>query len=189
MKLNNNITKYLNEKLALSSDKLDTLFESLYPEIKKIAHIQLNKINTTNTMSATVLLNECYIKFKEQKTLFKDKQHFFSLTSKCMRFYLIDLYRSRISQKNKGIMVEFDDQITGEDPFQIDLIALDMAINQLEEIDEKLANVVELRFFGGLTLDEIAQLSGSNINAIYKEWLLAKSILVNLIGEQQESEQ
>jgi len=183
MKSLENITEFLNTHDELSQDKLDTLFEVLYPEVKKIANAQLHKMSSHHVMSATVLVNECYLKLKKSKFIHvKSEKHFYTLTSRCMRFYLVDIFRNSCTDKNKRIETEFHmEKIEGEGSVQIDLLELEHALKQLEQINKNLLNIVELRFFGGFSLEEIADLYSTNISSIYQKWLLAKSLILNFI--------
>jgi len=97
----------------------------------------------------------------------------------------MDLLKSKSSQKREGIDTVLSlTKLTGEDKLEVELLSLDEAINELEQIDEKLSRIVELRFYWGFSLDEIASLFETNKNKIYQQWLMAKSLLLNLIQDQ-----
>jgi len=185
MKTIENITQFLNTGVEPHSDKLDKLFDILYPEIKKIANAQLHKMRSHNVISATILVNECYIKLKGNSNIhLNNRKHFYTLTSRCMRFYLVDMFRNMYAQKNEGIETEFNlDHIPGEETQHIDLLSLDTALKKLEDVDAFLAQIVELRFFGGFSMDEIANLYSTNKSNIYTKWQLAKSMLLNFIDD------
>ena len=182
-----NITKFLNGETLLDQNKLDKVFELLYPEVKKIANSQLAKILKNFDVTPTLLVNECYLRLKHSVSLdLKNRKHFFSIVSRCMRFYLVDLIRKQYNLKSGHITNFSITQISTDDSFAIDLIELDHALNKLERMDAGLLNIVELRFFGGFSLEEIAQLLDSNKTLIFRQWLLAKSILANFIEETNE---
>lgn len=184
-----NITKIINSGALQEAKKVDWLFERLYPEVKKIANAQLRKLGHGSEMSATMLVNECFIKLKNISQIdLKNRKHFYSLTARCMRFYLVDLFRQQHSQKNHGIQTAMATEgvaVAGEDLMQIDVLALDRALSALEKIDDYLAKVVELKFFGGFSFDEMADILASTKGQVYQKWLMAKSILLSLLEDQQ----
>ncbi|VAW44427.1 hypothetical protein MNBD_GAMMA03-891 [hydrothermal vent metagenome] len=184
-----NITRFLNNDTLINQDKLDKVFELLYPEVKKIANSQLAKTMQPPDVTPTVLVNECYIRLKNSVSVdLKNRKHFFSLVSRCMRFYLVDLVRQQYSLKNLHTAKLNITQITGDDTFETDIIELDYALDKLERMNTELLNIVELRFFSGFSLDEVAELLGSNKAKIYRKWLLAKAILLNFIDEKNETQ-
>ena len=186
MYINQDITQLLESEDYSQTENIDALFSLLYTEIKKIASSQLNKLNPDNSISPTVLVNECYLKLNVAKHLnLKNRKHFYCIAAKSMRFYLMDLLKGKSSQKREGIDTVLSlTKLTGEDKMEIELLTLDEAINELEQIDENLARIVELRFYWGFSLDEIASIFESTKNKIYQQWLMAKSLLLNLIKEQ-----
>ncbi len=182
-----NITKIINSDALKAGKKVDWLFEQLYPEVKKIANAQLRKMGQNSEMTPTVLVNECFIKLKNIQDIdLKNRKHFYSLTARCMRFYLVDMFRQQLSQKNSGIHTTLATEgVAGEDMMQVDVLALDKALSELENIDGKLAQVVELKFFGGFSFEEMADIMDSSKGVVYQKWLMAKSILLSLIEDGQ----
>ncbi len=183
-----NITKIINSNALMADKKVDWLFEQLYPEVKNIANAQLRKIGPGSEMSATMLVNECFIKLKNNTNIsLKNRKHFYSLTSRCMRFYLVDLFRQSLSQKNYGIhTVLSTDGVIDEDRMQIDVLALNQALEQLEVIDKNLAQLIELKFFGGFSFEEMGVVMDATKGQVYQKWLLAKSILLSLIDDAKD---
>ncbi|MFK8013130.1 MAG: ECF-type sigma factor [Marinicellaceae bacterium] len=184
--INKDITLLLESDDYSQKQNIDTLFDLLYSEIRKIASSQLHKLNPDRSISPTILVNECYLKLNVAKHLnLKNRKHFYCIAAKSMRFYLMDLLKSHNSQKREGINTVLSlTKLTGEDSMEIELVSLDEAINELEQIDENLARIVELRFYWGFSLEEIATIFESSKNKIYQQWLMAKSLLLNLIQEQ-----
>ena len=182
-----NITEFLNNETLLNQSKLDKVFELLYPEVKRIANSQLAKILRNSDVTPTLLVNECYLRLKHSVSLdLKNRKHFFSIASRCMRFYLVDLIRKQYNLKSKNITEFSISKISTDDKIAIDLMELDHAFNKLEKMDAELLNIVELRFFGGFSLKEIAKLLDINTTKVYRQWLLAKSILVSFLEEAHE---
>ena len=179
------ITVLLGSDDTSDSEYIDQLFKLLYKEIKNIASIQLRKLNPDSVLSPTVLVNECYLKLHKTEGLnLKNRKHFYCIAAKSMRFYLMDLYKSQFSQKREGINTVLSlSKLTDEESIDIELSALDEALNELEHIDEDLARLVELRFFWGFTLDNIAEIFETSTNKIFQQWLMAKSLLLNLMED------
>ncbi|MCB1581799.1 MAG: hypothetical protein KDI92_01965, partial [Xanthomonadales bacterium] len=113
-------------------------------------------------------------------------KHFYSLTARCMRFYLVDMFRQQNAQKNQGLHTVLTTEGVAEDTMlQLDILVLDRSLSELEKIDEHLAQVVELKFFGGFSFEEIADIIESTKGQAYQKWLMAKSILMSLIEDEQ----
>lgn len=184
-----NITQVINNKDSGWDVKMDKAFNLLYPFIRKLAQMELSKLNPGDHISPTVLANECYIKLKTSAPMdFQSRQHFYNTVARCMRYFLIDLVRNHNRHKRKGQHTELNiSQIVGESEISMQLLELDEALQQLESIDLELANITQLRFFSGMTLEEISELYGTNKNNIYSKWLTAKSLLINLIEDVKKS--
>ncbi|MGV6852909.1 MAG: ECF-type sigma factor [bacterium] len=156
----------------------------LYQELKRIAGSILAKENDTITYQATELLNEAYIKlFNSEAQEWTDKNHFVATASLVMRRFLVDHARKKRTSKRipKNSLVPIVDEHhdTIEPAFEIE--ALDDALNQLELLDKRQAKIVELRFFGGLSESEIAQLMEISRSTVNREWKLAKMWLLHQI--------
>lgn len=182
-----NVTQFINQADLDDQQVLNDLFELLYGKVKQLAGIQLNKLNPNESISATQLVHECYLKLNNSQNLsIKNRNHFYSLSARCMRFYLVDLVRQAHSQKNEGINTELKvTQIIQQEDLDFKLLELDRLLKQLEQIDEDLAAITELKFFGGFTFDEIAEIKDQPKSTVFKQWTMAKSYLINLIEEDQ----
>ncbi|WP_198538331.1 ECF-type sigma factor [Marinicella sediminis] len=182
-----NVTQFINQANLEDQKVLNDLFDLLYDKVKQLASIQLNKLNPNESISATQLVHECYLKLNNSKSLsIKNRNHFYSLSARCMRFYLVDLVRQAHNQKNEGIHTELKvTQLIQQDDLDFKLLELDRLLEQLEQIDEELASITELKFFGGFTFDEIADIKGQPKSTVFKRWTMAKSYLINLIEEGQ----
>ena len=183
MEIVQEITQLINQSENISDGHCDVLFESLYPKIKQLAMYQLHKINPGEHMSATVLVNECYLKFKNSKNLkVSNRVHFYSLVARSMRHFLIDLIRTQNSNKRKGLQVTLDaSRLEDETAMDIQLLDLDRAIDQLKAIDKELAEITELRFFAGLSMEEIAKLYNMNLSKVFTQWKVAQAMLSNFM--------
>ncbi len=183
MEIVQEITQLINQSNHRSDGKCDLLFESLYPKIKQLALYQLHQINPGEHISATVLVNECYLKLKQTKVLkINNRIHFYSLVARSMRHFLIDLIRTQNTNKRKGIQVTLNaSQIENDQSMEIQLLDLNRAIDQLKDIDKELAEITELRFFAGLSMAEIAELHNKNLSQIFTQWKVAQAMLNNFM--------
>ena len=180
-----NITKILNSHALQSGAQVDYLFTELYPEVKKIANAQLRKMGQQAELSPTMLVNECFIKLKKNEELnLQNRKHFYSLIARCMRFYLVDLIRQQNNQKNSGVHTRLTAEgVPDNDHMEVEILTLHQALAHLETIDLELARVVELKFFGGFSFEEMADILDMTKSQAYQKWLMARSILLNLIDE------
>ena len=179
----NKITQIADE--SFSGVGYDELFNKLYPSIKQLAHYELMKLNPGQQLTPTALVSECYIKLKAGQTQkYDNKKHFYNTVARCMRFFLVDIVRSHHRQKRKGEHTNFSvSQIIGNDGVAVELLELDDALNQLEEINADLANITIMRYFSGMTLEEIAETMGCSKSHIHKQWTIARAYLVNILEE------
>jgi len=186
MNTHNEITLLLNSKDLSQSENINQLFDLLYSEIKKIAANQLQKLNPDNALSPTVLVNECYLKLNMANNLnLRNRKHFFCIAAKCMRYYLMDLLKGNSRQKRDGINTVLSlTKLSEDEDINLELTALDDALKELEQIDPELSQIVELRFYWGFTLGDVAEIFETKRSKVYQQWLMAKSLLLNLIQEQ-----
>ncbi len=163
---------------------LNGFFVDFYDALKSIARCELGRVRVDSSMTATVLVNECYLKLRcgsGKKKL--NKAHFFQLAARCMRFQLIDLIRRGQCDKRQARETILQaSRITGEDCLLEDLIDLDRALTRLREVDAELVDLVELRLFLGLNLQEISQLTGASVSQIHRRWTVARALLSNFLG-------
>jgi len=177
------ITQIVEEDITNSSS--DELFNKLYPSIKQLAHYELMKLNPGQQLTPTVLVNECYLKLRSNNIQkYQNKKHFYNTVARCMRFFLVDLVRSHHRKKRKGEYTDFSvSQVVGNDDIAMELLELDNALQQLEEINPDLANITIMRYFSGMTLNEIAQTYECSKSHIHKQWTVARALLVNILEE------
>ena len=181
----NRITQIAEESIA--NCNYDELFNKLYPSIKQLAHYELMKLNPGQQLTPTALVNECYLKLKAgQIQQYDNKKHFYNTVARCMRFFLVDIVRSHHRQKRKGEHTDFSvSQVVGNDGIAMELLELDDALKELEEINSDLANITIMRYFSGMTLDEIAQIYECSKSHIHKQWTIARAYLVNILEEER----
>jgi RNA polymerase sigma factor (TIGR02999 family) len=170
----------LRARLAGDDSVVDALFDRLYGELRGIAHQRLRAFRPGDTLNTTALVHEAYVKLIDQGSAeLQDRAHFMALASRAMRFILIDYARSRSAGKRGGeaVAVTIDRVQIAADERAHDLLELDAALSALAEADPRLGEVVELRFFGGLSHDEIAVATGRSVPTVKRDWTRARAWL------------
>ena len=144
-------------------EELDDLLPQLYQELRKIAGAALRGERVGHTLQPTALLNEAYLRLSSQKQVhWKNRTHILAAAARIMRRILVDHARGKTAAKRGGGVekLPLEDDLVGEIVVDTDLLALDQAMNRLGEIDPQMVRVVELRHFGGLTIEESAEALG-----------------------------
>ena len=156
----------------------DRIFPILYQELRAIAHRQLAKQPQGATLETMELVHEAYLKVVDQSsTQVHDRAHFLALASLAMRHVLVDRAKARMTLKRGGTRITFeDDKITVEDQPEA-MLQLDDALTYLADLEPRLARVVECRFFGGLSMDEIAEAFGVTVRTVHRDWAKARMLL------------
>jgi RNA polymerase sigma factor (TIGR02999 family) len=169
---------------------LDRLFPRLYDELRQIAHARLRR-HRSETLNTTALVHEAYLKLTAgEAPSFSDRAHFFALAARSMRFVLVDYARERTAQKRGGTQrpITFDERLGGPhteaDTEALDLLTLNDALDRLATVSERLAEVVELRFFGGMQHEEIAEATGRSVATVKRDWRRARAWLYHAMREQ-----
>lgn len=178
------ITQLLHDARDGSKTALDELLPLVYHELKGIAGKQLLKERPNHTLQATALVNEAYLLLVNQYSVdWQNRLHFFSIASEAMRRILVNHAIAKKAQKRGGevTLLSLDDIVSFPNKQDIDLIGLNDALNELAEMDEKQAKIVELKFFGGLTNEEIAELMEFSISTVKREWSSARAWLISKI--------
>lgn len=158
----------------------ERLLELVYDQLRRLAAGQLRREHGIRTLSPTGLAHEAYLRLAGQAALeWKDRAHFFGLAAITMRRVLVEAARRRGAAKRGGEWrrVTLADQVEALEARGVDLLDLDQALSELGELDPRQAQVVELRFFGGLGVDETAEVLGLSAATVKREWSLAKAWL------------
>jgi len=156
---------------------LDQLIPLVYNELRAIAHRQLAARARGSTLSTTALVHETYLKLVDQSRAdWRDRAHFLAVASIAMRHVLVDRAKARATLKRGGERrrITLDDAHIAVDDQAEALLQLDEAMNRLAELQPRLARVVECRFFGGLTEDEIAEALGVTVRTVQRDWAKAR---------------
>ena len=160
---------------------LQRLMPVVHAELRRLARREMRRERAGHTLQTTALVNEAYLRLVDMSGLsWNDRAHFFAMSARLMRRILVDHARSHLYQKRGGgaKVVSFDEGLTVTSGPRADLVALDDALRSLARFDERKSQVVELRFFGGLSVDETAAALDVSPSTVLRDWRLAKSWLL-----------
>ncbi len=158
----------------------DKLVPLVYEELRRLAHHYMSREHAGHTLQTTALVNEAYLRLVDQKRVrWQNRAHFFGIAAQMMRRILVDYARKRRYAKRGGELLKVSLAEAGglSDERAADVAALDEALKSLAEIDPQQSRVVELRFFGGLTIEETAEVLGLSRDMVNREWATAKAWL------------
>jgi RNA polymerase sigma factor (TIGR02999 family) len=159
---------------------LEQLVPLVYPELRKLARRYMRKENPAHTLQTSALINEAYLRLVDQQHVqWQDRGHFFAVATQVMRHILIDHARKyRYSKRGSGAQrVPLDEVASLGQQRAVDLVALDDALTNLARIDERKSKIVALRFFGGLSVEETAEVMKLSAVTVMREWRTAKAWL------------
>ncbi len=165
----------------------DRLFALVYGELRGLARGQRRRFSNQNTLSTTALVNETYMKLAGDRVFTaRDRSHFFAIASRAMRQILVDRARRRARQKRGGgeVVVSLDEGMLPAPDRAEELLALDEALGRLEAADPDLARIVEWRFFGGLSVEEVAVLLDVSDRTVKRQWRAARAFLFQELQSQ-----
>jgi RNA polymerase sigma factor (TIGR02999 family) len=168
------------EPEASERESLDQLIAFTYQELRTIAHARLRAVGGSGTFSTTALVHEVYLKLVgESSGAWRDRSHFFALASLAMRHVLVDCAKARNTLKRGGERqrIDLDDEEIAIEDQADAVLELDEALNRLAEVEPRLAKVVECRFFGGLTEDEVADALNITVRTVRRDWVKARVML------------
>jgi len=187
MSANQEITRLLQGWNDGDEQALEKLTPVLYRELHRMAHRYMRQERPGHTLQTTALINEAYIRLIGWKNVrWQNRAHFFGVSAQLMRKILVDSARSRnYAKRGAGARVVSLDEApaVSRDRAQ-DILALDRALERLAEVDPRKSQIVELRFFGGLTLEEAAEVMNVSSRTIRRDWDLAKAWLSRAMSEE-----
>lgn len=167
---------------------LQQLMPLVYDELHRLAHRYMAREQPGQTLQTTALVNEVYLRLVDVNNVdWKDRAHFYGLCARLMRRILIDFARSRNYQKRGGQIphIELDEAVTVSAVVGSELLAVDEALKKLAIVDARKSDVVELRFFGGLTVEETASALGVSNETVMRDWKLAKAWLLRELSSEK----
>src|SRR6185369_11200298 len=176
-----NITQMLHEWSSGKAEVMNELLPLIYDELHKRAAAYLRRERPNHTLQATALVHEAYLKLIDQRDdSWQDREHFFAIAAQAMRRILIDHAKNRHRRKRGGSNEDLpleEALLAAADETNVDLIALDEAMTKLAKLDPQQERIVELRYFGGLSLDEAASALGISRATAARDWQVAKAWL------------
>ena len=167
-------------------EALQRLLPQVYPELRKIARLHLGRIGDGHTLESAALANEAYLKLVRAGGIrCENRLHFLALCTQIIRRILVDHARSRGYAKRGGnaLFVELNEALAGIESRGIDLLALDAALDKLSKQDGRKSRVVEMRFFGGLSVEETATVLQISPETVKRDWRMAKAWLASELAE------
>jgi len=170
---------------------LEQIIPIVYRELKRIAHRYMAGERQGHTLQTTALVNEAYLKLVDsRKVNWQNRAHFFAISAQLMRRILVDFARSRGYQKRGGGAqpVSLDEECLATQQRGRNVLALDDALTALAEVDPRKSKVVELRFFGGLSVEETAELLKVSPDTVLRDWRMAKAWLGRELGAEKDHE-
>ena len=174
------ITQLLLQWGGGDASALDELMPVVYAELRRIARRFMRRQSPNNTLQTTDLVNEAYLRLIDSSRVnWQGRTHFFAVSAQLMRRILVDAARRRNSQKRGGgqVRVTLDDRLDIAEADGTDVVALDEALKRLAELNPRHGQIVELRYFGGLTEDQVADLLSISPRTVRRDWSLAKAWL------------
>ena len=180
-----NLTALLVEWREGDQAALDRLMPLVYDQLRRIAHRYVQRERDGHTLQTSALVNEAYLRLADQNVVWQNRSHFFAVTARVMRHILIDHARRRRYAKHGGearqVPIEEASAMSAERAAE--LIALEEALDELAQLDLRKSHVVELRYFGGLSLEETAEVLQISLMTVRRDWRAAKAWLYRRLKE------
>lgn len=180
------VTQLLVDYGTGKREALDALLPLVYNELRGIAANYLNRERADHTLQPTALVHEAYLRLVNQHSVdWRNRAQFYGLAAEMMRRILVNHAEKKRAEKrgSGGEKVLLDETIAITEEFNLDLLALDEALNSLAELDEEKAKLVEMKFFGGMTIREIAEVTGKSTATVEREWAFARGWLLKTLTE------
>ena len=185
------ITELLQAWSGGDQNAYNKIVEKVYPELRKLARRCLGDERPGHTIQTTALVHEAYLRLVERQQIrWQDRAHFFAVSAKVMRHILVDYARARHSAKRGGgsRQVDLKEEVVVSPESGPELLRIDEALNGLAEFDPRKAQVVEMRYFGGLKATEIASILGVSPQSVNRDWNLAKAWLAREMTRQARNQ-
>ena len=174
------VTALLLEWSGGNRAALDELMPLIYAEFRQLAARALRRERPNHTLQSTALAHELYLKLIDQKrTQWRDREHFFAMASQIIRRILVDHARRLHAQRRGGLdtRITLDEALAPQQDRDFNLVVLDNALEALSQIDSQQARIIELRFFGGLSIEATGRILGVSPSTVNREWNLARAWL------------
>jgi RNA polymerase sigma-70 factor (ECF subfamily) len=174
-----NVTQLLAAWSDGNQSARDELIPLVYAELHRVAQNYLRRERRGHTLQSSALVHEAFLRLVDQRVTWRNRAHFFGIAAQLMRRILVDYARSRGNEKHGGdqLHLELDDALDAAAARDADLVSLDDALTDLAAIDPQQSRIIELRYFGGLTIEETAEALGVSDTTVEREWRLARAWL------------
>jgi RNA polymerase sigma factor (TIGR02999 family) len=183
-----NFTQLLTEWRTGHPQALERLTPLVYDELRRLARNYMRTERGSHTLQATAVVHEAFLRLIQANVPLLDRTHFFALASRLMRRVLVDHAKSRSRIKRNAGTREFSADDTDALPTRnMDVLALDDALESLVQLEPRLAQVIELHYFGGLTYEQIAEAAGASTATVHRDIRLARAWLLNEIGSHRNT--
>lgn len=179
-----NFTQLLTEWRSGHPQALDRLTPIVYDELRRLARNHMRGERGSHTLQATAVVHEAFMRLIQANVALQDRAHFFALASRLMRRVLVDHAKSRSRiKRNAGVREFAAEELNALPVADFDVIALDDALESLLQMEPRLAQVIELHYFGGLTYEQIATAVGASTATVHRDIRLARAWLLNEIAD------
>ena len=178
--MHKDVTALLLEWSGGNRAALDELMPLIYAEFRQLASRALSRERPNHTLQSTALAHELYLKLIDQKRAqWRDREHFFAMASQIIRRILVDYARRLHAQRRGGLdtRITLDEALAPQQDRDLNLVELDNALEALSQIDSQQARIIELRFFGGLSIEATGRVLGVSPSTVNREWNLARAWL------------
>ena len=178
--MDKDVTTLLLEWRGGNRAALDELMPLIYAEFRQLASRALSRERPNHTLQSTALAHELYLKLIDQKRAqWRDREHFFAMASQIIRRILVDYARRLHAQRRGGLdtRITLDEALAPQQDRDLNLVELDNALEALSQIDSQQAKIIELRFFGGLSIEATGRVLGVSPSTVNREWNLARAWL------------
>lgn len=184
MEQDGNLTGILQDWSAGDPQAADRIFERVYPELKGVARRHLSSERAGHTIQPTALVNEAFLKLKAGSQIeWQDRAHFFAIAARIIRQILVDYGRRRnAKRRGGGLAITLNEELHGAQEDALELLALDEALNRLEALNPRQAEVVAMRYFGGMTVQEVATVTQRSEATVGRDWRAARAWLYRALG-------
>lgn len=183
------VTRLLAAARQGDGSAMHRLVPLLYDELRARARRELRRRRPGRTLTTTALVHEAYLKLVGRDADFRDRSHFLAVAALAMRHVLVDAARRRVAKKRGGeeVRITFDElrlgqEEPGTEARAVEILAVDRALTSLAALDERLSRLVEMRFFGGLTEEEVAEVMGISERTVRRDWRKARAFLFHSLA-------
>ena len=173
------VTRLLVQWADGDRQAMEDLLPLVYDELRRLAASYLRRENAGHTLQSTALVHEAYLRLVDQDVSWQSRAHFFGIAAQMMRRILVDHARTKNAAKrgDGACKVTLDEALLSTESRDVDVLALDRALNKLAELDKQQSQIVELRFFGGLSIEDTAEILKISPATVKRDWAMAKAWL------------